>query len=375
MHIVMLASTHPPTDARIFRKEAKTLVDAGHSVTILTMANGEYEVDFGVQFKLLSRPKNRYLRVLKGKKLAQRALELDADIYIIHDPEILYAGRWLARRGKKYVYDAHELYPDFITEKNWVPKPLKPIVRSLVAHEEMRGAESAAGLIVAMRENAERLAPSGKPILTLHNFPRLDDIAEKIGEKENSVIYVGGIMDVRFGKEMLAMAKYFAPSEILDGWRLEILGPVHRERYIEECLRVVKSHKNKEYLHFPAEYIPYNEALKKIERAKFGISLIRPTRKYRQCISGKVFDYMAKGTVPVTTWLPSYEGLVSEADGPVFVQPGEEERVPYIIADLAKDEAALRQRAERCIESCRTKFNWEREGKELPGFLERLVNT
>jgi len=375
MRIVMLASTHPPTDARIFSKETATLVEAGHRVTILTMANGEFEASPGVEFELMPRPKNRFVRVLKGRELARRALELDADIYIIHDPEILYVGRWLARRGKKYIYDAHEPYPDFIAGKAWMPCILKPLARKAVAAEEMRGTENAAGIIVAMRENAERLAPSHRPILTLHNFPRKKNILKEPGPKENLVIYVGGIMDVRFGKEMISFAGAFASDGQVEGWRLEILGPIHSDKYRELCMRIAEPHRGSEYFHLPGEYVKYDIALQRIRSAKIGLSLVRPTRNYRQIVSSKVFDYMACGTVPIVTWLPSYEGLVSEADGPVFVAPGDEDRVPQIIAELAKDEAALRQRAERCIESCRTKFNWEIEGKELPGFLERLVNT
>ncbi|MCK5833658.1 glycosyltransferase [bacterium] len=372
MHIAMVASVHPPNDARIFAKETKTLVDAGHRVTVLTLANGDFTPGFGVEFVVLPRPKNRFKRVLSAKKIFRAAIALDADLYIIHDPEILRVGRWLRKHGKKYIFDAHEPYPDFIAEKAWVPKPFKGLVKRLVAWEEMRGAKASSGIITAMRENAERLAPAGKPTIVLHNYPRIDAVPEKIPEKENTIIYVGVVMAVRFGAEMLKMAEHLAPGAVLDGWKLQVLGPVYGDGYLERCRKAAGDLIDDKRLYFPEKFIAYDGAMKMIERAKIGLSFIVPTRKYNQCLSSKIFDYMAKGTIPITTWLDAYKGIVSEADGPVFVPHGQENRVVEIIADLIKDETAIAQRAETCMRAARKKFNWEKDAREFPEFIEKI---
>jgi len=184
------------------------------------------------------------------------------------------------------------------------------------------------------------------------------------------IIYVGGIMRERFGLEMIEMAKSFASGEILDGYKLEILGPVFDPEYARRCSAEADKHRG--YLHYSGAYIDYKLALERMKKALIGISLIVPTPKYNRTLSSKVFDYMACGAVPVTTWLSPYEGLISENDGPVFIRPGEEKHIQNILADLLKDPIALRQRAELCLKSAREKFNWEPEGKELLKFISKF---
>jgi len=373
MHIVQITTTHPPHDVRVFYKIARTLSEAGNKVTLLQLYNGVADPQPGIDFRILPRPHNRFKRVSVGRKLGPEAIKLDGDLYIIHDTEVLTLAKYLSKRGKKVIHDAMEPYPDFLAEKPWVPKILRPLVRKLAARAEMRDSKNCDGLLVAMKENVERLEPSGKPILTLHNFPMSADILDKPPQKENSVIYVGGIMRQRRGKEIASMASAFAPGGLLEGWQLDIIGPIHFSDYGRECRGIAAPHIDKGYLKFPGVMEPYSEVLKMIESARFGLSLVEPTRNYSQIVSTKIFDYMAKGTIPIATWLPSYENLITDADGPIFIAPGDEAKVPQIIADLAKDETAMRQRAETCLKSVREKFNWEQDAQHLPEFIERIV--
>ena len=41
-------------------------------------------------------------------RLLAKALELDADIYHLHDPELISIGVKLKKRGKVVIFDAHE---------------------------------------------------------------------------------------------------------------------------------------------------------------------------------------------------------------------------------------------------------------------------
>lgn len=373
MHVVQIVSTHPPFDVRVFYKISRTIIEAGHNVTMLLLYNGKADPYPGIKYEIVPRPTNRFRRVIVGRRLGKKALELDGDLYIIHDTEIINLASWLSKRGKKVIHDAMEPYPDFLAEKRWVPHVFKNIVRKLAAKAEWNGVKVSDGLIVAMESNVDRLKGTGTPILMLHNFPRINDILPEIPPKTNTVIYVGGLMKTRCGVEILKMAKHFTSGEILDGWRLEVIGPVQYKQYDRQCMEVVRDHLDKCYLTFPKKLEPYAKVLKMMETAKFGLSLVVPTRNYSQIVSTKVFDYMAKGTIPIATWLPSYEGLITDADGPIFIQAGDEDKVPQIIADLARDEEAMRQRAETCLKSVREKFNWEADAQYLPEFLERIA--
>lgn len=373
MHIVQIVTTHPPFDVRVFYKISRTIIDSGHRVTMLMLYNGSADFNPGIEYEILPRPNNRFLRVYVGRRLGKRALEFDADLYIIHDTEVLNIAGYLSRHGKKVIHDAMETYPDYISEKPWVPNFLRSRVKKIVANSEMRGAKNCDGLIVAMRANEERLKPAGKPILTLHNFPFMSDILDEVPLKENIILYAGGLTRFRKIREILKLSNHLNSGGLLDGWKLKIIGPVFDDAYWLDCKEDLQIYNGNSQCEILDKLIPYTDVLSAVKKAKIGLSFLIPTEKYDKCISTKVFDYMAKGTIPIATWLSSYEGLVSDADGPIFIPAGDEDKVPQIIADLARDEDAMRQRAETCLKSVREKFNWEADAQHLPEFIERIA--
>ena len=117
--VCILTSVHPPFDARIFHKEAKSLVKAGYDVTLID----------GVKIINLQKPRNRSERMTKTVWSAYRkAVQLDADIYHFHDPELMPLATALKIIGCKVIYDIHEDLPRQILSKEWLPVVLrKPI--------------------------------------------------------------------------------------------------------------------------------------------------------------------------------------------------------------------------------------------------------
>ena len=140
MRICHVTSVHRRYDVRIFHKESKTLRQSGYDVTLLVNDDKNDEVISGVKFISLNyQPKNRYQRMVKVTKLLLvRALEIDADIYHLHDPELLTLALKLKRKGKKVIFDSHEDYLLTITEKKWLPKLLRPLIRFLYQKYEKR---------------------------------------------------------------------------------------------------------------------------------------------------------------------------------------------------------------------------------------------
>lgn len=146
--VCMVVAYHPFLDARIFKKEAKSLQKKGYHVTmIVPRKNGHlFDIDgtlFTKQFrskvfnhegiKIVTynaensrRPLNKVLsdehvweRQGFHNPLTQLAIQEDADIYHTHEYLSLFAGVGIKRlmkrkKGKdvKLIYDSHELTPD-----------------------------------------------------------------------------------------------------------------------------------------------------------------------------------------------------------------------------------------------------------------------
>src|SRR5690625_58516 len=151
--ICMVVAYHPFMDARIFRKEAKSLQKEGYNVTmIVPRQNGHlFDID-GTPFTNSFRNKvfthegikivtynwesceNHLNKVLSNENLweaqgfnnplTQLAIQQDADIYHTHEYLSLFAGVGIKRlmkkqKGKyvKLIYDSHELTPDPLDAK------------------------------------------------------------------------------------------------------------------------------------------------------------------------------------------------------------------------------------------------------------------
>ncbi|MFN9112262.1 MAG: glycosyltransferase, partial [Bacteroidota bacterium] len=104
--IAHLTSAHPYTDIRIFHKQCVSLSKQGYAV-YLVATNCASQVLNGVNVVGVQRKgKGRFSRMFNTTRdVYRKALELDADIYHFHDPELLPFGLKLARRGKIVIYD------------------------------------------------------------------------------------------------------------------------------------------------------------------------------------------------------------------------------------------------------------------------------
>ena len=108
------SSAHAPNDTRIFHKQCASLAREGYDVTLVVKAKDSQSVGTTVEkgVKVIQVPvdaSSRLKRMLFGaKSIYRKALEVDADIYEFHDPELLPYGLRLARKGKKVIFDSHE---------------------------------------------------------------------------------------------------------------------------------------------------------------------------------------------------------------------------------------------------------------------------
>src|SRR5690625_1320078 len=159
-NVCFLITEHPFLDARIFKKEAKSLHDKGYQVTMIVPTKNGYLFDvdgsiFHQQFRSQTfihegikivtyeqmypenQLKNLHYNLHSGHHsrftdpLTQLGIAQQADIYHAHEFFSLYSGvgikRALATKGRecKLIYDSHELEPDPLVVESRTIKKLK----------------------------------------------------------------------------------------------------------------------------------------------------------------------------------------------------------------------------------------------------------
>ena len=99
--VVNLTSAHPRLDTRIFVKICSSLAKAGYDVSLVVADGKSYEEKNKVKIFDVGKASGRLSRMLKSSALVyKKALKLNADIYHIHDPELLPYAYLLKLKGK-----------------------------------------------------------------------------------------------------------------------------------------------------------------------------------------------------------------------------------------------------------------------------------
>ena len=166
-------------------------------------------------------PEGRIKRMIYGgKKAFSKALEIDADIYQLHDPELLPYALRLKKRGKKVVFDSHEDVPAQITDKTWIPKPFRYAIAKLYEHYESHVVKRIDAVITATPHIAEKFAGRAKKVVDINNYPKLDDIQfheTPFSDRKPIVCYAGGIDVIRGEKIMIDAMKDSESTLVIAG--------------------------------------------------------------------------------------------------------------------------------------------------------------
>ncbi|WP_022834831.1 glycosyltransferase [Salisaeta longa] len=109
-HVVHLTTVHHVHDPRILHRELKTLQAAGHRVVLVGPHERHERID-GVPVRALPRTSGRYRRLVLQAPAFRAARAENADVYHIHDPELIPLAYILKHvTGAAVIYDMHENY-------------------------------------------------------------------------------------------------------------------------------------------------------------------------------------------------------------------------------------------------------------------------
>jgi glycosyltransferase involved in cell wall biosynthesis len=362
VHVVVCTAVHHPADARIFFRQIRALLDAGHQVTYIApwAEDGAPEPPGALTAVTIPRAVGRNrLGALRAARAALRERVPGTDLLLIHDPELLLV---LPPRAKRppTVWDVHEDTAAALTTKPWLPPSLRPLAGGGVRLAEHL-AERRLHLILAEHGYNARFTRD-HPVVPNTTFVP-DEPAPPSGERR--VVYVGFISADRGSAEMVSLGRALAPH----GISVELIGSADAQAraHIEAGGDAVRWH----------GFVPNSDALALTEGALAGLSLLHDEANFRHSMPTKVHEYMARALPVVTTPLPLAAELVTQADCGFVVPFGPDGVTAARDAVLRLDgDAGLRVKlGARAHECARASDGWRRDSAAFVAQLEQWAGT
>ena len=373
-----LASKHKMNDMRIFEKECKSLAKGGFDVTLIGFGDqSKTETIDGVRCIVLYCPIKNNLELLrKRNKLSlEAALQVDADIYHLHEPELLPIGMKLKRKGKIVIFDSHEYYGwqlrDNIHKIKVIKTPasLMKVLGNLYMRYEKHVCMKIDGVVqVCTMNGADYFDHRCRKTLFIRNLPSLSHYTMKTPidySQGPAVAMIGGITKER-GITQLIEATCQAKAKLL------LAGAFSPKTYETE-LKALPAYACVDYKGF----LDKNGMVALLEEANIGASTLLNVGQYDKIdtLPTKVYDYMSMQLPVVISDTGFSQKMNDKYHFAICVDPANPEEIANAIRWIHEHPEQAYDMGKNGRKAIEEEFNWEKESDKLIGFYFALLQN
>jgi len=367
--IVHVTSVHVATDTRILYRECASLVDAGHDVTLIAVSEIPRQPETIAGVKILWAPvkiRQRAARVVLASHAAiDLALAQKADLYHLHDPELLLWTFRFRQQGARLVFDMHEYLPGAILDKAWIPGQLRPFVRWVAQRSErllLRGASA-----IFAEDSYRQHYPWIRRWVVVRNFPNVADISRFRAEKSErfSVGYVGGVTQVRGSATMIRAIGLMQDAGVEVDF--ECIGPTS-EKHRQQLDALVAE--------LGVQNIRFHGRLKQLDAMSIlatchaGLAILQDRPNYRESYPTKMFEYMALGIPVVVSDFPLNRKVIVESGCGFSIPPDDPQGLALILRILLENPQMVEEMSRNGMTASELQYNWQIEVRKLLDFYE-----
>jgi glycosyltransferase involved in cell wall biosynthesis len=366
-HVAHLTSVHPRYDTRIYHKFCRSLAKAGYAVSLVVADGKDNErTECGVDILDVGPAGRRISRMTTTvRQVRDKALELDADIYHLHDPELMPAGLALKRRGKRVIFDFHEDVPQQLLSKPYLSRSMLRLLSAAFARFEAWVVPRFDAIVGATPTITEKYRGNAKRLENINNFPILDELQNVSSweGKADEVVYVGAISTARGIKEIVAaMASVQSRARLNlgghtndDGLKADLEGSPGWPRVNE------------------LGYLSRDQIRQVLGRSMAGLVTLHPTPAYLDSLPVKMFEYMSAGLPVIASDFPLWREIIEGNDCGLCVDPFDPAAIAAAIDTLISHPARAEQMGRNGRAAVEQHFNWADEERKLLRLYEDIL--
>lgn len=352
--ICQITTVHPRYDVRIYKKVCLSLVSDYHVNLIVAdgigdeVINNVNIIDIGLRYS------SRIKRMLfTTRSVYRKAMELNCGVFHFHDPEFLFYGLKLARKGKMVIYDVHEDLPKQTLSKDYLNPVWRIIVAQMIKMVENYISSRLYAVITVTPFINERFRKLNKRSININNYPFILSVNTIQYKNRSGLCYVGSISRIRGIKEIVRSL------ENIDTF-LNLAGDFESEEFKKELFNEINWTKVKYYGTVSSERV-----LEILKTSQIGLVTYLPEPNHIEAQPNKMFEYMASSLPMIASDFPLWKEIVEDNNCGICVNPNNPEDISNAINYLLMNQDIAEAMGKNGVEAVNKKYNWESEKQKL----------
>ena len=366
--ICHLTSAHPRFDIRIYQKECLSLSKKYNVSLVVADGQGSTNVN-GINIIDVGKSKSRQDRFINtSNKVYKAALKLNADVYHLHDPELLLIALKLKKKGCVVIFDAHEDLPKQILSKHYLNTHIAKFISISMKYYENYVCAKLDAIVTATPSIRDKFKKFAKKSIDINNYPLLGEL-QSIDKDWSSILdeiaYVGGISRIR-GIQQAIDALDMTKTDI----KLNLVGRFSDDK----TYKLAQGSSGWSYVNELGQ-LDREQVKRVLEKSVAGLVTFLPVPNHIDAQPNKMFEYMSAGIPVIGSNYPLWVSIIEGNECGICVDPENPKAIAQAIDELVSNKDLAEAMGKNGIKAVNEKYNWAIEEKKLFKLYDELLGA